>query len=322
MSLTRSRFPTLFAAVALLAATSGAAQAQAYPDKNVTFVVPFPPGGVTNLVARTIASAMEGPLGASITVVNRAGAAGTVGTAEVAKASPDGYTIGISTSTPLLLQPHTANLPYGLDSFDYICKAYNNPIVLAAKKDSDFDTLEKVLGYGKANPGGIKYYVASPGSLQAISTRDFLGKAGITGVGVPMQGDQPAVQNLLTGIIQIAPLTAGPVLSNPDTLTPIAVMADQRLEKLPDVPTLKEKGFDVAYDLWGAIVAPQGLPAAVKAKLEAACQGAQESDDFKQAMNKFNMPVVYQSGSQFEAAFRKEFVTAGEVLSEIGLKKN
>lgn len=321
MSSGRIRIPTVLIAAAL-AATAGVANAQQYPDKNVTFIVPFPPGGVTNLVSRTVATAMEKPLGVSITVVNRAGAAGTIGVAEVAKAAPDGYTIGIATSTPLLLQPHTAKLPYGVDSFDYICKAYNNPMLLAVKKGSELDTLEKIIAYGKENPGGLKYYISSPGSLQAISVRDFLGKAGVKAVGVPMRGDQPAIQNLLTGIIQLAPLTAGPILSNPDTVQAVAVMSDSRLEKLPDVPTMKEKGYDVSYDLWGAIVAPKGLPAAVKAKLEQSCKAAQATDEFKQAMNKFNMPVVYQSGEAFEAAFRKEFAAAGTFLAEMGLKKN
>lgn len=321
MPIHRGKISTLLAAAALVV-SAGAAQAQQYPARNLSFVVPFPPGGVTNLVARTIATAMEAPLGVSITVVNRAGAAGTIGSAEIAKASPDGYTIGITTSTPLLLQPHTASLPYGADSFEYICKAYNNPMMLAVRKGGELDSLEKIVAHGKANPGAIKFYITSPGSLQDISMRDFLGKAGIEAVGVPMKGDQPAVQNLLTGIIQVAPLTAGPVLSNRDTVQAVAVMAEERLDMLPDVPTMKEKGFDITYDLWGAIVAPKGLPAAVKTRLEEACKTAQESDAFREAMNKFNMPVVYQSGAEFEEAFRKEFETAGRFLAEMGLKKN
>jgi tripartite-type tricarboxylate transporter receptor subunit TctC len=315
----------MLAAAALVAAggvIAGHAEAQQYPTRSVTFIVPFPPGGVTNLVSRTIASAMEKPLGVSITVVNRSGAAGTIGTADIAKAAPDGYTIGNGTSTPLLLRPHTAKLPYGVDSFDYICKAYNNPLVVAVKKGSALDTIEKIVSYGKANPGKLKYYITSPGSLQSVSMRDFLSKAGIKAVGVPMKGDQPAIQNLLTGIIQLAPLTSGPILSNPDTVQAVAAMSDRRLDKLPDVPTMAEKGYAVAYDLWGAIVAPKGLPQAVKARLQAACKEAQQTDTFKQTMNKFNMPVVYQSGDEFEAGFRKEFEAAGRFLKEMGIKKN
>lgn len=313
---------TPYLAAAALAVASGAAQAADYPSKPITFVVPFPPGGVTNLVGRTIADAMGAALKNEMTVVNRAGAVGSVGTAEVAKADPDGYTIGISTSTPLLLLPHSSKLPYGVDSFDYICKAYNNPLVLATKKGSDLDTLDKVIAYAKANPGKVKYYTGSPGSLQAIAVGDLFGKAGVKGVGVPFKGDQPAIQAMLTGVIQMAPLTSGPVLTNPDTLQPIAVMADKRLEKLPDTPTLKEKGYDVTYDLWGAIVAPKGLPADVKAKLVTACKDAQASAPFKETMDKFNMPVVYQSGSEFEESFRKEFATAGKFMEELGLKKD
>ena len=321
MSFRQQKIFTILAAAAALTA-AGSAGAQQYPSKNITFIVPFPAGGVTNLVSRTIASAMEKPLGVTITVLNRAGAAGTIGTAEIASAQPDGYTIGNATSTPLLLRPHAAKLPYGVDSFDYICKAYNNPMMVAVKKGSTLDTIEKVVAFGKANPGKLKYYISSPASLQSVSMRDFLGKAGIQAVGVPMKGDSPAIQNLLTGIIQLAPLTAGPILSNPDTLQAIAVMADKRIEKLPDVPTMTEKGYPVAYDLWGAVVAPKGLPAAVKGKLRTACKEAQQSTAFKETMNKFNMPVVYQSGEEFELAFRKEFEQAGKLLKQSGAKKN
>ena len=321
MSLSQNKIFTILAAAAALA-TAGNAGAQQYPSKPITFIVPFPAGGVTNLVSRTIASAMEKPLGVTITVVNRSGAAGTIGTAEMASAKSDGYTIGNATSTPLLLRPHAAKLPYGVDSFDYICKAYNNPMMVAVKKGASLDSIEKIVAYGKANPGKLKYYISSPGSLQSVSMRDFLARAGVKAVGVPMKGDGPAVQNLLSGLIQLAPLTAGPILSNPDTLQAVAVMSDKRLEKLPNVPTMTEKGYPVTYDLWGAIVAPKGLPAAVKARLRAACKTAQESTAFKETMNKFNMPVVYQSGDEFEAAFRKEFEQTGKLLGQSAAKKN
>ena len=116
-------------AAVLVAASVGAANAQ-YPDKGLTFIVPFPPGGASNLIGRAIATEMEKNLGQPITVMNRAGAAGTVGAAEVARAKPDGYTIGILTSTPLLMKPHTAKLPYNLASFDLVCRAFDNPLIL------------------------------------------------------------------------------------------------------------------------------------------------------------------------------------------------
>lgn len=315
---TRLGFAAL-AAVATLAASTARAD---YPDKNITFIVPWPAGGVTNLVGRTLAKAMEQPLGVSLTVVNRAGAAGTIGGAEMAKAAPDGYTIGLQSSTPLLLRPHTAKLPYTVDSYDYICKAYNNPLLMVVKKGSDVNSVEKMVAYGKANPGKIKYFIPSPGTLHDLANRAFTSKAGFKAVGVPLSGDQPAIQSLMNGTIQLAPLSAGPLLSNPDSLEAIAVLGDQRLPKLPNVPTMKEKGFDIAYDQWGVLVAPKGIPAAVKAKLESACKTAQATAEFRQTMEKFAMPVVYQSGAEFEKAFRKEFDDTGKVLAEMGLKVN
>ncbi len=156
--------------------------------------MPFPPGGASNLIGRAIAQEMEKNLGQSITVINRAGAAGTVGAAEVARAKPDGYTIGILTSTPLLMKPHTTKLPYTLGSFELVCRAFDNPLILTVNAKSKIKTFADFLKQAKAENGNIKFYSEGPGSLQDIAMSDLEAKAKFKAIGVPMKGHQAAVQ--------------------------------------------------------------------------------------------------------------------------------
>lgn len=295
---------------AALAASVGIANAQ-YPDKGLTFIVPFPPGGASNLIGRAIATEMEKNLGQSITVLNRAGAAGTVGAAEVARAKPDGYTIGILTSTPLLMKPHTTKLPYTLASFELVCRAFDNPLILTVNAKSKIKTFADFLK--EAKNGNAKYYTEGPGSLQDIAMSALEAKAKFKAIGVPMKGHQAAVQNLLSGVIDIAPLTAGAVLGNPDLLRPIAIMAANKVDK-PDVPTLRALGYDVVYSLTGAIVAPKGIGKAKYDRLVSACAAAQKSKGFTTMLDKFNMPHATETGAAFAKALTAQYDAIGAYM--------
>ena len=305
-------------AAAVLAASVGIANAQ-YPDKGLTFIVPFPPGGASNLIGRAVAAEMEKNLGQSITVLNRAGAAGTVGAAEVARAKPDGYTIGILTSTPLLMKPHTAKLPYTLASFELVCRAFDNPLILTVNAKSKIKTFADFLKEAKS--GNVKYYTEGPGSLQDIAMSDLEAKAKFKAIGVPMKGHQAAVQNLLSGVIDIAPLTAGAVLGNPDLLRPIAIMAANKVEK-PAVPTLRALGYDVVYSLTGAIVAPKGVDKAKYDRLVSACAAAQKSKSFTTMLDKFNMPHATETGPAFAKALTAQYEAIGTYMKSHQMGKH
>ncbi len=307
---------TILAAAVAMTAMTGAAHAE-YPEKGLSFIVPFPPGGASNLIGRAIAAEMQKDLGQDITVFNRAGAAGTVGGAEVARADADGYTIGILTSTPLLMKPNTAELPYNLKSFDLICRAFDNPLILTVNAKSSIKTADDLMARLKQNPP-LKFYSEGPGSLQDIAMSDFQKKAGFKAIGVPMKGHQAAVKNLLSEVIDIAPLTAGAVLGNPELLRPIAIMAPARVEQ-PDVPTLKELGYDVVYSLTGGIVAPKGIEKAKYDRLVQACVSAQASDDFKSVLKKFSMPAVSEVGDDFAKSVTQQYETIGAYIRENNL---
>ncbi|MEX5728725.1 tripartite-type tricarboxylate transporter receptor subunit TctC [Rhodovulum iodosum] len=304
-------------AVSLAAVSATPASAQDYPDGPLEFIVPFPPGGASNLIGRAIASAMSEDLGVEITVLNRAGAAGTVGATELSRAEADGYTIGILTSTPLLMRPHTADLPYELSSFELICRGFDNPLILTVATSSGITTLEELMALAENDPAAVRFYSEGPGTLQDIAMNALQEAGGFEALGVPMTGEQTAVQNLLSGVINVAPITAGTALGNPDLLTPIAIMSRERVPN-PDVPTVGEVlGSPVIYSLTGAIVAPKGIPADRYGRLVEACATAQGSDSFNEVLGQYSMPPVSETGAGFAEALTGEYDAIGAFLSDM-----
>ena len=159
----------------------------------------------------------------------------------------------------------------------------------------------------------MKFYSEGPGSLQDIAMSDLEAKAKFKAIGVPMKGHQAAVQNLLSGVIDIAPLTAGSVLSNPDLLRPIAIMAANKVEK-PTVPTLRSLGYDVVYSLTRAIVAPKGIDKAKYNRLVSACASAQKSQGFTTMLDKFHMPHATQNGPTFAKTLTQQYNAIGAYM--------
>ncbi|MEX1057172.1 MAG: tripartite tricarboxylate transporter substrate binding protein [Natronospirillum sp.] len=301
-----------------LVVASSMSWAQDYPTRNISLVSPYPPGGTSDLVARAISGGFENALGRTVTVVNRAGAGGAVGGGFVAGADPNGYTLGLLTTTPLLMAPLNNDLPYGAESFEYVCRAFDNPLILTARNDADYDDLAGFLEYAQNSPTPIRYYTAGAGGLQDVATVAFASRGDFEGVAIPLSGDQPAVQNLLSGVINVAMLTSGVILSNPDGLKPIAVMSTDRLNRLPNVPTFLESGYDLNYSLWGAIVAPKGTPDHIVATLGNACEVAMQGPEFERLMGQLSMEVLYQSGKDFEPLFMTQVENTLESLREMG----
>ena len=159
---------SISAIVAAAGLTTAVAAAE-FPAKPVTIIVPFSAGGGTDITTRTLAGPMAEALGIEIIVKNTAGAGGTIGAAETARANADGYTIGMMPVGPMTTQPHLRKLPYDPDSFDYICQAYSAPSSLVVRKDSAFNTLQDMLDYAKANPGELNYGVQAVGSIPHVA---------------------------------------------------------------------------------------------------------------------------------------------------------
>jgi tripartite-type tricarboxylate transporter receptor subunit TctC len=309
----------LIAGVCTASLAASVASAQSFPEKGISVIVPFAAGGQTDIASRTIAEALGDVLDQTVTVVNRAGAGGAIGTAALASATPDGYTLGVATSTPLLQKPHMSKTPYSIDSFDYVCRVYHNPMVFAVKKDSTIDNPKELAKFAATET--MRYGSSGVGSIQHLAMVEFSKEADIKTTHVVNSSDADNLRNILAGVIT-GTLTAGSVVKrNLDTIKPIGVMDDTRLETFPDVPTFKEQGYPVDAAVWGVLVGPKGIPAPVLEKLRSACGAAQKLPKFTERLTKLGMEPSYENGPEFEARLRKEDKTAARLLKELGLTK-
>jgi tripartite-type tricarboxylate transporter receptor subunit TctC len=310
---------SLLAFGAGLLAFAGSATAQ-YPDRPITLLVPFGAGGTTDVIARSLGAALEPALGQKVVVINKDGAAGVIGTTELARSKADGYTIGMIPVGPLTTQPHLRELSYGVDSFDYICQAYSNPQVLIVPTDSPYKSLKDLVADAKAKPGQIRYGSSGPGSIPHLAMLDFARKAKIDLTHVPGKGEADAFRSMLGGTVIGFPVHTGFISANADRVRPLALMASQRRSEFADLPTFKEAGFDVSFDVWGGLVAPKGLPADARSKLEKACTAAQASDSYREQQTKLKMPPVSTAGKAFAEFVRAEFDRNGQIIKDSGLK--
>jgi tripartite-type tricarboxylate transporter receptor subunit TctC len=249
-------------AAALLLATTLAplsAAAQDYPKKQpIRLVVPYNPGGGTDVLARITAEFLQRRLGQSVIVDNRAGGTGTIGANFVAKAPADGYTLLFAPASDFSVNPVVRkNLPYKLDDFTFLVRSWTSvPLVIASPK-FPASTIQELVAHMKANPGKVNEGTAGVGNIVHLGMLLFDGAAGVTGVYVPYQGIAPVYQALMEGSVDISQSTPG----FPDTLKVLASSGTKRSPFYPNAPTLEESGIkNASWDGWFAVVAPPNLP--------------------------------------------------------------
>ena len=262
----------LLTTLLLALACAGGAQAQAWPTKPVTLLVPFPPGGSTDLIARTLAPKLQEKLGGNFIVENKAGAGGSVGTAAVKRAAPDGYNILVTSLGPLVIGPHLLkNVPYdALKDLDYITVAVQAPNVLCVPTASKLKTLADVLAKLKAEPGSMSFASSGNGSSDHLTAELFWQVTGTNGLHIPYKGGGPAMSDLLGGQVDSAFININTALPQikAGKLRAVATSSAKRSPLLPDVPTLDEQGVKGAdVQSWQAFAAPKGLPADIKNRL-------------------------------------------------------
>ena len=254
-------------------------------------IVSFPPGGATDLVGRQLASEMSKSLGQSVVVANRGGAAGTIGSNAIANAPTDGYTFGFVVSAALTVVPHLQKVPYQLDSFHYLCRTFDIPVYALVTSDSRFKTMADLISYAKANPGKLNYASVGIGSLPHMAGLDLERAAGIKLNHVPYKGEGPAVIDLLGKHVEL--LFGTNAVASTHRLRRLAVAADKRASDLPDVPTLAEMGYNVSWSIVGGAIAPKGINATARTKLEQACKTASAVPSFQQALIRMNVTPQY-----------------------------
>ena len=305
-------------AAALVCAAS-AASAEEYPDKGITLIVPFAAGGQTDIASRVLAESLGDVLKQTVTVVNRAGAGGAIGTAAMAAATPDGYTLGVTSSTPLAQKPHMSKTPYSVESFEYVCRIFNNPMLFVVKKDSPINSPKDLAAYAKDNQ--LRYGSSGNGSIQHLAMIEFSDIAKIKSTHVTNSSDADNLRNILAGVITGTLTSASVAKQNADTIKPIGVMDDEKVSAFPNVPTFKGAGYAVNAALWGVLVAPKGLPQPILSKLRTACAEAQKKPTFTERLTRLGMDPAYLNGPEFEKELHKEDQMAARLLKDLGLAK-
>ena len=312
----------------LVAAMSFAANAiAAYPDRPVTLVVPFPPGGSTDTIARAIQPKLQEKLGGSFVVENRAGATGTIGATYVRRASADGYTLLVSSLGPFVIAPHLMKgVQYdALKDFDLLTVAVQAPNVLVVPAASPFNSVADILTAQKKEPGKISFASSGSGSSDHLTVALFWQQTGTSGVHVPYKGGAPAISDLLGNQVQASFQNINAVLQHVQAgkLKALAITSSKRSPLLPNVPTLDESGVkNVDVYSWQAIAAPRGLPSDVKAKLHAALIASLRDTDVRPKLVAQGFEIVGNSPEEFakfqaaEFARWKRVIEAGKITAD------
>jgi len=303
---------------------SVAAGAQDYPAKPITMIIPFPPGGVAEIVGRPLAASMEKTLKQPIVLVNRPGAGGAVGMGVAAKSAPDGYTIlmGLSSISifPVSDRINGKEPAYELKDFAPIALVTADPTVLVVRTDSPYRTVKDFVDAAKAQPGKINYSSSGVYGTLHVSMEIFANAAGIRLFHIPYQGGGPAVTALLGG--QVEALASGPAAAigqiRGGKMRALASWSTERLPLLPEIPTFKELGYDAEFYIWSGVFAPAAVPSPVLDRLRAAVREAATSAEFKSVMEKVATPVSYLDAPAFRTYWERDAARLKVALEKIG----
>lgn len=323
----------LITKIAKLAALSGIAlllpaialAQDKWPTQPITFIVPYPPGGPTDVMARLLSVPLAAKLGVSVVVENKAGASGNIGTAQVARAKPDGYTILLAASGNMTINKVIfKDLAYDpIKDFAPITQISKFPLVLEVKADSKIKTLQEFLDYAKANPTAVTFGSAGNGSPQHLGPELLKKVTGTPMQHVPYKGAGPAANDLLGGqIFSMCDITAGSMkYINSGLLHPIAVTTLTRSPALPNVPTMDEagvKGFD--YFAWHGIAAPAKTPPAIIEKYNKTLLEIFNDPEFRKKWEAIGSEVVAGTPQQFAALIDSESLRLGALVKELNIQ--
>ncbi len=309
----------LVAAVALAAGLAHAA----FPERPITIVVPYAPGGAADAVARVIATRMGAKLGGTVIVDNKAGASGTIGESFVAKAPADGYTM-LYDATPYSINPHLfPKMPYAASALQPLSLVLLAPNVLIVKADSPLKNVGDLIARAKAQPGKINFASGGSGTVQRLAAELFRQRLGLDMVHVPYKSGGPAIADVMGGQVDFmfGTVAATYPLVTGGKLRALAVSAPERSRRLPEVPTVAEAaipGYE-AYE-WNGMFLPAGTPAPIAEQLQQALAEVLKEDEVRQRLTDLGAQPIGSTPAEFAAFLKKEDAKWGEVVRKGNIK--
>ena len=309
---------------ALVLCASAQAASAAYPDKPITLVVPWAPGGSTDIIARAIGQQLTSSMGQQVLVENRAGASGNLGAGLVAKAKPDGYTVLIDTMTTLAVNPALMpSMPFkASEDFTPIALVANVVNTMVVNPSVPAKTVREFIAYAKANPTKLAYASAGNGSTNQLAAEMFKRAAGIEMLHVPYKGGAPAVADTAGNQTQVLFSAGTQTLPHVKTgrLNLLAVTEPQRSVLLPDVPTVAETlpGFNMS--VWYAAYGPAGMPRALVERLNAEINKALAVPEVRARLDSIGVDVVQSTPEQLASALQKDSERYAKMIKELNIK--
>lgn len=317
---------SLIAGAAALLATGGALAQGDWPTGRViTWVVPYPPGGSTDVLGRAVAQKLNGSLGTNVIVDNRAGATGTIGAAYVAKSAPDGYTLLGTSIGPQAIAPHLmGKLPYDpIGGFAPVITIGTIPHILVVGANQPYRSVAELLAAAKAQPGKLAFASGGTGTILQMQGELLAQQTGSRFIHVPYKGDTPALQDTLGEQVNFmfAPAAAALPHVQSGRLRALAVTSAARLKALPDVPTMGEAGIkDFVVEQWQAVFAPAGTPAPVVDRLNRDINAALKTPDLIALADKLGITLVGGTPAQLGALQKSDSAKWAEVIRKGGIK--
>lgn len=298
------------------------ANAQPYPNKPIHFIVPFTPGSASDILARAVGEKLSPMLGQPVVVENRPGAGGTIGTAAVARAEPDGYTF-VTVSAGHIVNPLIfGKLPYDpLRDFEGVIPLGNLPSVLAVTPALNVHTVGELVALAKAKPGALNYASGGIGSASHVNAEKFRAATGIEVVHVPLKGAPDMVAETVAGRTHFGfyPIIAALPAIREGRLVPLAVSSAQRSAALPEVPTVAEGGVPGAqFDFWIGLLAPAKTPRAIVQKLNGEMTAILQSAEMADRLAKLGAEPMLMTPEAFDAYMRNQLATLGPVMKAAG----
>ncbi|MFY9513817.1 MAG: tripartite tricarboxylate transporter substrate binding protein [Rubrivivax sp.] len=296
--------------------------AQAYPDKPITFVCPWPAGGTADMTMRALCSAAAKVLGQTLVVENKAGASGMLGLRAMASAKADGYTIGqVPISVTRFSQLGTVQID-PMKDLTYLARTSGQTFGIAVRSEAPWKTLKDFVAAAKAAPGKITYGSAGIGGATHVGMEEFAAVAGVQFNHIPYKGGAPALQDTLGGQVDaLADSSSWAPHVKSGKLRLLATWGAKRTQDFPDVPTLRDSGFDVVVDAPNGIAAPKGIDPVVEKRLREAFKVAAASAEFTSACDKIDAPLMYLDGPDYAAYIAATYKKETVLIERLKLKE-